>query len=87
MKILIVFKEESDHAREVLDFIHEFRNRTGFEIQEINPDDPKNQFLLSAYDVVEYPTLLATTDDGRMLQMWRGKRLPTINEVSYYLYN
>lgn len=85
MKITIVYREESDHAREVFDFLHDFEKRTGQTIEEINPDSPRNEFFIRAYDIVEYPTILALTDEGKVLNQWRGRPLPMIDEVSYYL--
>lgn len=85
MKITIVYREESDHAREVFDFLHDFEKRTGQTIEEINPDSPRNEFFIRAYDIVEYPTILALTDEGEVLNQWRGRPLPMIDEVSYYL--
>lgn len=84
MKIIAIYKEESDHAREVREFIHEFERRIGFEIEVRDPEHRDNLFFMQAYDIVEYPTLIAVENDGRMLQMWRGRPLPTIDEVSYY---
>lgn len=85
MKITIVYREESDHAREVFDFLSDFEKRTGQTIEEINPDSPRNEFFIRAYDIVEYPTILALTDEGKVLNQWRGRPLPMIDEVSYYL--
>ena len=85
MKITIVYREESDHAREVFDFLHDFEKRTGQTIEEINPDSPRNEFFIQAYDIIEYPTILALTDEGKVLNQWRGRPLPMIDEVSYYL--
>lgn len=85
MKITIVYREESDHAREVFDFLRDFEKRKGQIIEEINPDSPRNEFFIRAYDIVEYPTILALTDEGKVLNQWRGRPLPMIDEVSYYL--
>lgn len=84
MKIIAIYREESDHAREVIDFIRDFEKRIGFDIEVRDPDHRDNQFFLQAYDIVEYPTIIAIENDGRMLQMWRGRPLPRIDEVSYY---
>lgn len=84
MRAVIVYKEESDHAREVIDYLHDFERRTGKKLEEVDPEKRENIGFIEAYDVVEYPTILALADDGRVLNMWRGRPLPTINEVSYY---
>jgi hypothetical protein len=53
--------------------------------ESLSPDEPEGESLCRAYDVVEYPTILAMNDDGKMLQMWRGRDLPRIDDVTYYL--
>ena len=50
-----------------------------------SPDEPEGESLCRAYDIVEYPTILAMDGQGKMLQMWRGRDLPRIDDVSYYL--
>ena len=51
----------------------------------VSPDEPEGESLCRAYDIVEYPTILAMDGQGKMLQMWRGRDLPRIDDVSYYL--
>lgn len=84
MRIVVVYKDHSDHGREVREYVDDFEKQTGLEIEQKNPDDGRNQFFLRAYDIVEYPTILAIADDGRLLQMWHGQPLPLIDEVAYY---
>ncbi len=85
MPVRVVYRYESDHAREVLDYMRDFQRETGHEIEEIDPDSPDGAHVCRTYDIVEYPTLLATSSDGQLRQMWRGRPLPTISEVSFYV--
>lgn len=85
MKAYIVYREESDHARAVIDYMREFERRTGHAPQVINPDTKEGSDFCSVYDIMQYPTVVATGDDGVMQNMWSGLPLPTINEVSYYV--
>ena len=85
MRVAVIYKIESDHAREVLDYLRDFSRQTGHEIEEINPDSPDGAHFCRTYDIVEYPTLVAMSDDGQMQNMWRGRPLPTISEVSFYV--
>ena len=84
MRIVVVYRDASDHSREFREYIDDFERQTGLEIEQISPDDGRNQFFLQAYDIVEYPTILVIADDGRLLQMWRGRPLPLFDEVAYY---
>jgi hypothetical protein len=83
--VLIVYKASSEHARDVIEFLHEFEKLTSHKLETIDPDTPRGADLCRLYDVVEYPTVIATTGEGEMRNMWRGLPLPTINEVSYYV--
>lgn len=85
MRVQVVYKYESDHAREVLDYLRDFERQTGHVIEEINPDTPDGAHTCRTYDIVEYPTLMALSDDGQLQNLWRGRPLPTISEVSYYV--
>ena len=84
MRLVVVFKEESDHARPVLDYMRDFKRQTGHDLETLNPDTADGAELCRIYDVVEYPTMIAMSDDGQMQNMWRGLPLPTISEASYY---
>lgn len=84
MIVKVIYRYESDHAREVLDYLRDFSRQTGRTIEEVDPDTPDGAHTCRTYDIVEYPTMIALSDDGVLLQLWRGRPLPTIDEVSYY---
>lgn len=85
MRVAIVYKYESDHAREVLDYLRDFERQTGHTIETIDPDTKDGADTCRVYDIVEYPSVIAISDDGHMQNMWRGRPLPTISEVSFYV--
>lgn len=80
----VIYRPNSEHSRIVEEYMHDFLHRTGTELEVVNPDDRDGQSLCRAYDVVEYPTIIALSEDGQLQNSWRGLPLPTINEVSYY---
>jgi len=84
MKVVVVYRQESDHAREVTNFLRDFSSQTGRVIEEIDPDSREGDSFCRTYDIVEYPTLIAIDDGGVMHHLWCGRPLPTINEVSFY---
>ena len=84
MRIVVVYKDYSDHGREVREYIEDFERQTRLKVEVMDPDFGRNEFFLRAYDVVEYPTILVITDEGCLLQQWRGKPLPLFDEVAYY---
>lgn len=81
----IIYRYESDHAREVLDYLRDFTQQTGKTIEEVDPDTREGAHTCRTYDIVEYPTVIALSNDGQLQHLWRGRPLPTINEVSYYV--
>lgn len=84
MKVIIVYKEQSDHAREVRSYIRDYQRFSGKEIETIDPDSPRGQSFCATYGIMQYPTVMVLNDSGVMQQMWAGKYLPMIDDVSYY---
>ncbi len=84
MRVVVIYKNESDHARNVLDFLRDFKRQTGRDLQTLEPDSAEGESFCRAYDIVEYPTIIALSDNSIMQNMWTGIPLPTISEVSYY---
>ena len=84
MRVVVIYKVESDHAREVLDYLRDFERQTGRTLEEVDPESREGADFCRVYDIVEYPTVIALSDDGQLQNQWRGRPLPTISEVSYY---
>ncbi len=85
MRVVVIWRDESDYGRTVTEWLHDCERRVGVAPESLSPDEPEGESLCKAYDIVEYPSMLALDDDGRLLQMWRGHNLPRIDDVSYYL--
>ncbi len=85
MALSIVYRQASEHRAEVEGYLKEFTYRTGKEIKVIDPDSVDGAEFCRLYDVVEYPTIVATKDDGQLRELWRGTPFPLIDEVSYYV--
>lgn len=85
MRVVVVYKDETDYARTVLDYLRDFTRQTGHELEELNPDTKDGAAFCRTYDIVEYPSIVALSDEGAMQNLWRGLPLPTISEVSYYV--
>jgi hypothetical protein len=85
MRTIVIYKEDTDYAREVTDYLRDFKRQTGHDLETMNPDEPDGADFCRAYDIVEYPSVISLSDDGSLQNMWRGIPLPTISEVSYYV--
>ncbi len=84
MRVVVVTKDETDYARTVSTFLDDFARQTGRNLEVLNPESGEGELLCRAYDIVEYPTIIAISNDGQVQNMWAGASLPTISEVSYY---
>lgn len=85
MKILILYRRNSEHGRMVDEFIHEFQIRTGVKGLEILDIDSRDGgAIASLYDILEYPAILAIRGDGALEMCWTGQSLPLIDEVASY---
>lgn len=82
-RVVCVFRDNQDYSRAVFEWLENFRRQTGHEIEVLDPD--KNDDFCKTYDVVEYPTLLALSNEGGVLASWRGKMMPLVNEVLFYM--
>ncbi|MEI6850624.1 MAG: hypothetical protein WCK26_01500 [Candidatus Saccharibacteria bacterium] len=85
MRVVAVYKDQTDYARTVTDYLRDFEIQTGHKLEIINPDTEEGTQFCDIYGIVEYPTIIATSDDGVMQNCWNGLPLPTISEVSYYV--
>lgn len=84
MRVVIVYKTESDHYREVAGYLADFERQTGHTLEECDPETREGADFCRVYDIVEYPSIIALSNDGQLQQVWRGRPLPLIGEVGYY---
>lgn len=85
MRVVVLYKTETDYARQVTDFLYEFKRITGRDIDTMDPESSEGISFCGAYDILQFPTVVALSDDGHMQNQWSGLPLPTISEVSYYV--
>jgi len=84
MKILILYQGNSEHERMVLEYVRDFRKQQvtrKVELVDVNTRD--GGAMAELYDVVQYPAILALSNDGQILKSWEGN-FPLMNELAYY---
>ena len=88
MKVLVLYRPNSEHGRLVEEFIRDYQ-RAGHNgrMEALNIDTRDGAAMASVYDVVEYPSIIVIRDDGSILQAWQGSQLPMQNEVAAYAYS
>lgn len=85
MKVLVLYRPNSEHGRVVEDFIREFQRRYAearLEIQNIDTRD--GSATASLYDIMQYPAVLVLQDDGYLSKAWEGEQLPLMDEIVSY---
>ncbi len=84
MRVVCVWRRESEYGRALEEWIMEFERRTGREVESLEPDEAEGEQFCRTYDVVEYPTIMVLSNGGEVLANWRGQQLPLFDEVSYW---
>ena len=88
MKVVIVYRPDSEHGRVVDDFIRDYKNRhEEGKLEVLNVDSRDGNATAVLYGVMQYPAILALRNDGSVLHMWEGSTLPMMDEVAYYTFN
>ena len=85
MRVVVVYKQQTDYARQVQMFLDDFKRLTGHDLETLDPESLPGISFCETYDIMQYPTLIALSDDGPIQNQWNGLPLPTMSEVSYYV--
>lgn len=85
MKVLVLYRPQSEHGRVVEDFIREFQRRfNGYRLEVLNIDSRDGSATASLYDVMQHPAILVLQDDGYLQKSWIGGQMPLMDEVFAY---
>ena len=84
MKVVCVWRDHTEYAREVSNWIHDFERQAGGQVESLDPDTIAGENFARVHDIVEYPTLIAVDNMGAELNKWCGLPLPSFEQVSYY---
>jgi hypothetical protein len=85
MRVVVVYKNQNDYTSTVDEFLHDFEYQTGHKLEVVDPESLQGIGFCETYDVVEYPSIIAISDNGAQQKLWRGLPLPTISDVSFYV--
>lgn len=86
MKLLILYRPNSEHESEVESYVRDFQRRydVGRKMEMVSMNTRDGAATASLYDVVAYPAILVLGDDGSMVGFWQGLPLPLMDEVAGY---
>ncbi len=81
----MLYRPHSEHARVVEEFAKDFaRTNSGSKLDMVDLNTRDGSSTASLYDVMQYPAILALTDDGQLIKEWEGTNMPLMSEVAYY---
>jgi hypothetical protein len=84
MKVCILYHPDSEYARPVEEFAHEFQRQHNSKLELVSIQTREGAAMASLYDIMRYPAVMALRDDGQVLQLWEGEHLPLMSEVAAY---
>ena len=83
MKTVVLYRSRSEHARAVEAFVSDFERETRLTVQRQELDSKEGAETARLYDVIEYPAVLVTREDGSLVRVWAGANLPPVPEVAH----
>ena len=88
MKLLILYRPNSEHERDVESFARDFgrQHDVGNKLELLSVNTREGVAMANLYDIMMYPAILALADNGSVLNAWAGLPLPLMNEVAGYIY-
>lgn len=81
----MLYRPNSEHSTAVEAYLRDFKVQTDKELPVMDVDSVEGAEMCKLYQIMEYPAILVTDDDGRQQNLWTGQNLPRFNEVSYYV--
>lgn len=88
MKVLVLYRPNSEHGRVVEEFVHDLepRLRNDARLEVLNIDSRDGSATASLYDVMQYPAVLVLQNDGYLHKFWQGtdEVPPMLEEVAGY---
>lgn len=85
MKLSILYHPDSEFARTVEEYAHDFEHQKGAAIELISLETREGADLATLHDIVQYPALFVRRETGELVKHWQGLPLPLMNQVAAYL--
>ncbi len=80
--ITILYRPKSEHSTAVEEFLKELDRET-ISYNKLDVDSKEGIAFAGLQDIMQFPAVVATRDDGTPTQTWVGS-LPLIKEVGYF---
>jgi len=90
VKVLVLYRPDSEFSRNVEDFLRDLRQVHSLnekQLEVLNYDSRDGSAMASLYDIMTQPAIVIVNDDGSYIKHWEGDRLPLQQEVTGYMYS
>lgn len=87
MKVLVLYKPNSEHARKVEIFLHDLQKQHDVDqnnLRILDFESREGVELAGIYDVMTTPAIIVTDNSGGYVQSWIGEELPLMRDVAAY---
>jgi hypothetical protein len=85
MRLVVLYRPDSEYARGVEAFVHDYQRwHDAGKLEILNYDSRDGSATASLYDIMQQPAILALREDGSVLKTWEGSTLPLMDEVASY---
>lgn len=85
MRLLVIYKIKSEHARKTEEFISDFKREYQKRVEILDIDTRDGMAMATIYDITRYPAILILRDDGQVIHQWQDETFPLMSELSYYM--
>lgn len=88
--MLILYRPKSEHASLVDSFVRDFQHQheaVSKDLELLSVDTREGSEKAQMYDILAFPAILVTSNDGSVLNIWAGLPLPLMSEVAGYAYS
>ena len=89
MKVLVFYRPNSEHARQVEEFVHDLQRQHNIDDHHLviyDVDSREGSAMASLYDVMAYPSFFVVGDDGGYVKGWNSGDLPMMDEIVSYTF-
>ena len=88
MKILVFYRQNSEHARRVEEYLHDLVRMHDVrenDIKFVDPNTRNGAADASLYDILSFPGIVVVDEYGKYIQGWSGT-LPLMDELMSYAF-
>ena len=82
MRFRVFYRQERDYTQSVEDLLEDLSRQHQKSFERVDPDTPSGSEEAHVYDIMDFPTFLATMDDGREVARLTGVPLPTLDDLA-----